>query len=450
MKRHVVSALCILMLAAVTACGGASAVNSSPNGGESSSIRTADLQIPENGGRKPVGTKEPEQTSEQTLKQTSKQISEQTLKQTSKQTPEQASEQATAPELAYSGLVERFRTLVSDPFGQDSDEPGEMGVLETARGMGNGAVYGMGCLIEDLSGDGIPELAVGVLNGPVNALYTLADGSPQLVLEGWYRNAWIYQGDGRFYNYGSDGVAVSFIRDFILSRDGRKPECENFYFTWYNDLTEELDVYCNETGSLNPDESEAADMTAEAFWSLKPPESALSLTPFSGGGSGDTAGIPVSVEYLPEGMFPDYHVTLYDGDGAAFLLFTTDSPVTELTVLALELKDFTETGAAIFSAAPVVPEEGLDSLPEVMTADTPVAVQLGFMGTIPNYGISYVDGGGYLRRFALVQSGYDGSVLLEEADPQESEFILRAGCRYCRRFVNGKTRCNPSRFGLRP
>ena len=62
--------------------------------------------------------------------------------------------------------------------------------------------------------------------------------------------------------------------------------------------------------------------------------------------------------------------------------------------------------------------------PEVMTVDTPVAVQLGFMGTIPNYGISYVDGGGNLRRFALVQSGYDGSVLLDEADPLETQFIL--------------------------
>ena len=166
-------------------------------------------------------------------------------------------------------------------------------------------------------------------------------------------------------------------------------------------------------------------MTAEDFWALDPAGDPLSLTPFSvTGGWKAVEPNPVSVEYLPEGMFPDYYVTLYDGDGAAFLLFTADSPVTEFTVLTLELEDFTETGVTIFSATPVVLEEGLDSLPDVMTADTPVAVQLGFMGTIPNYGISYVDGGGDLRRFALVQSGYDGSVLLEEADPNETQFIL--------------------------
>ena len=36
----------------------------------------------------------------------------------------------------------------------------------------------------------------------------------------------------------------------------------------------------------------------------------------------------------------------------------------------------------------------------------------------------YVDENGDLRRFALVQSGYDGSVLLDEADSRETQFIL--------------------------
>lgn len=71
----------------------------------------------------------------------------------------------------------------------------------------------------------------------------------------------------------------------------------------------------------------------------------------------------MSVRYLTEAGDVDYDwVTLYDGDGAASLLFTTDSPVRSFTVLTLELTDFTETGAAIFSATPVVLEEGLDSL----------------------------------------------------------------------------------------
>ena len=108
------------MLTAMTACDGQPAANSSPSGEESSPVSAADQHIPEQGDKNPADTKDPEQTSEQTPEQTSE------------QTPEQAAD----PDLAYSELVERFRTLVSDPFGQDSDTPGEMGVLETDRAAG--------------------------------------------------------------------------------------------------------------------------------------------------------------------------------------------------------------------------------------------------------------------------------------------------------------------------
>ena len=398
MKRFAAILLSILLLAVLTACGGQPAASSSPDGEESPPAHTPGIQIPEKGGKKPVGTKDPGQTSEQAID----------------------------PDLVYSELVERFRTLVSDPFGQDSDKPGEMGVLESARAAGDNAVYEMGYLIEDLSGDDIPELAVGVLDGMTNALYTLVDGKLELVFEGWYRSSYVYMGDGHFYYYGANSAAENGQGVFYLTKDGTELECESFLFTGLN-RDGDLDVYYNETGSWDPAESEKSDMTAEDFWALDPAGEPLPLTPFSGTGGGSASGseFPVSVQYLTEAGDVDCDwVTLYDGDGAASLLFTTDSPVTEFTVLTLELKDFTETGAAIFSASPVVLEKGVDSLPEVMTAGTPVAVQLGFMGTIPNYGISYVDGGGNLRRFALVQSGYDGSVLLEEADPNETQFIL--------------------------
>ena len=398
MKRFAAILLSILLLAVLTACGGQPAASSSPDGEESPPAHTPGIQIPEKGGKKPVGTKDPGQTSEQAID----------------------------PDLVYSELVERFRTLVSDPFGQDSDKPGEMGVLEAARAAGDNAVYEMGYLIEDLSGDDIPELAVGVLDGMTNALYTLVDGKPELVFEGWYRSSYVYMGDGHFYYSGANSAAENGQGVFYLTKDGTELECESFLFTGLN-RDGDLDVYYNETGSWDPAESEKSDMTAEDFWALDPAGEPLPLTPFSGTGGGSASGseFPVSVQYLTEAGDVDCDwVTLYDGDGAASLLFTTDSPVTEFTVLTLELKDFTETGAAIFSASPVVLEKGVDSLPEVMTAGTPVAVQLGFMGTIPNYGISYVDGGGNLRRFALVQSGYDGSVLLEEADPNETQFIL--------------------------
>ena len=394
MKRYIAFFLSILVLATMTACGGQPAANSSPSGEESSPVFTTDPQIPEQGDNKPVGTKDPEQAAD--------------------------------PDLAYSELVERFRTLVSDPFGQDSDQPGEMGVLETARAAGDNAVYEMGYLIEDLSGDGIPELAVGSRSGVTNALYTLVDGKPELVFEGWYRSSYVYMGDGYFYYYGSNSASESGQGVFYLTKNGTGLECESFLFTGLNS-DGDLEVYRNETGSWNPAESEKSDMTAEEFWALDTPGDPLPLTPFSGtdGAGAKESRVPVSVRYLTEAGDVDCDwVTLYDGPDSCCILFTTDSRVTDFTLLDLFVEDFTQTGAFIFSATPVELDEERDSLPSVMTPDTPVAVQLIFPGDLPAYGISYVDAGGDLRRFAIDVSGYDGSVLLEEADPLETQFIL--------------------------
>ena len=44
----------------------------------------------------------------------------------------------------------------------------------------------------------------------------------------------------------------------------------------------------------------------------------------------------------------------------------------------------------------------------------PLLVRMMFFGTIPNNGISYVDGEGVTRRFVLDQSGEDGSLLMTE------------------------------------
>ena len=384
MKRFAAILLSILLLAVLASCGGQQAASSSPNGEGSPPVRTPGIQIPEKGEKKPVGTKDPGQTSEQPID----------------------------PERAYSELVERFRTLVSDPFGQDSDKPGEMGVLEAARAAGDNAVYEMGYLIEDLSGDDIPELAVGECYGMTNALYTLVDGKPELVFEGWYRNSYVYMGDGRFYYYGDNSAAENGQGVFYLSKDGTALKCESFLFTSLHSEGD-LDVYYNETGSWDPAESEKSDMTAEDFWALDPAGEPLPLTPFSGTGgwSANESEFPVSVRYLTEVGDEDYDwVTLYDGPDACCLLFTTDSRVTDLSILNLFVENVADDGAVTYSAT----HAGDDCQWDVMTPNMSIAVQLIFPGDLPAYGISYVDAGGDLRRFAIEVSGDDGALILKE------------------------------------
>lgn len=124
----------------------------------------------------------------------------------------------------------------------------------------------------------------------------------------------------------------------------------------------------------------------------------------------------VSVDFAPEGT--DFEEIVCDsGEYAVRLLFTTDGPVRDFTVLRLDMEEYYDDGSILFSAEPIAMG---DLFPE-----NPVAVSLSFLGTIPNYGVSYVDGDGVLHRFALIESGYDGSILLDEADPVEEDFVLR-------------------------
>ena len=206
----------------------------------------------------------------------------------------------------YHELLDRFYVLVSDPdSNMDTTEDGEFGIRESARGMGKDALNGMGYLIEDLSGDGVPELAVGSLReygGEINALYTLADNEPELVFEGWGRNSYIYVntyvGDSScFYNCGSSSAVESGHGIFTLSRNGRELEWRRFYFTYAEvGNLDNVAIYVNTTGSWEPEESELADMTLEEyyewfstpvvesmtdFWGMPCTESGLYLTPFS-------------------------------------------------------------------------------------------------------------------------------------------------------------------------
>lgn len=131
--------------------------------------------------------------------------------------------------------------------------------------------------------------------------------------------------------------------------------------------------------------------------------------------SSNWAACQVFVDFAPEGTESE-EIILDSEEYAARLLFTAEGPVRDFTVLRLSPEVYYDDGSVEFSAEPIATGN--------LSSTNPVAVQLTFMGTIPNYGISYVDGSGDLRRFALIESGYDGSILLDEADPNAESFVL--------------------------
>lgn len=75
-----------------------------------------------------------------------------------------------------------------------------------------------GYALQDLDGDGAPELLIG--NGrEIFDLYALQDGAPKKLLTGWERNAYVLCEDGTIYNTASGGAAYTVFADYAV-REG--------------------------------------------------------------------------------------------------------------------------------------------------------------------------------------------------------------------------------------
>ena len=319
----------------------------------------------------------------------------------------------------YDKLLRQIYLLVCDPDSYwDVAPEGQQGILESARNLGSDAPNAMGYLVEDISGDGIPELLVGENDGLINAVYTLSAGQPQLVLSGRYRSGYAYMGSGHFFYYGSNGAAETGQGIFYLSEDGRSLQCQEFLFTHaQGEEAADIRVYRNSTGSWEPEESQLTDMTAQEFWDLDPAGTTLPLTLFAY----LEPGMAVSARYLNDDETAAE--VILDTEYADRVLFTARSPISQFTVLKLTLESLDDAGTAVLSARPASD----DPLLEGFSPDCPIILQLSFGEILPTYGITYVDENGQTRCFALQQSGRDGAVLMLKAQWDGEHVVLNNG-----------------------
>lgn len=191
-------------------------------------------------------------------------------------------------EAAYDDLIQRYRQIVTDPYASSANGAGERCVLVAAQDMlewGEDPSAALGYVIQDLSGDGVPELVIGFLPDHSileYAVYTLADGSPQLVL-GDESGSLGYVGNGSFHYVVTlpTGMGQGTV---FLSQDGTQLLWNDFYFTLDDIFGDDaITIYHNTTGSLDPAESELTDWTMEYFYAWEPEYENLPMTPFSAG-----------------------------------------------------------------------------------------------------------------------------------------------------------------------
>ena len=154
--------------------------------------------------------------------------------------------------------------------GSNDQLAGSAGIMETVHALGReAALQGTGFAIEDITGDGVPELLVGSMPGSgesVYAVYTIRNGTPAAVLDGWARNGYYALGGGRFYYHGSGGAAYSAFGTCHLSYDGSRIEWEDFYFSDIKDSSAgTIGYFHNTTGIWKKAEAEELFISRDRF-----------------------------------------------------------------------------------------------------------------------------------------------------------------------------------------
>jgi hypothetical protein len=334
---------------------------------------------------------------------------------------------------AYEAVLEQSADIVYNGWSAEKEYPlVPSGVMEVSSMPRAELLQYLGYTFEDLSGDGLPELLIGVIpdeNAEIPQQqyilggYSCKDGEPVCFLEGWARNFYGWLGDGRFYNFGSGGFAYSGFGTFRISEDGTELQCENWYFS---DLKNENDTdvtyYHNTTGVWEKAAAEETDMDSDAFWALSDQYAAecktLALTPFADYEYTGTINQPleckVRVDYLDDAA---YRYSYYDdaaeympaGEYETTILFQSEEGVKDFKLLALTLNGVDANGAASFDI------ETVFNIPS-LRAGIPVAVPMSFPGDIPSNGFSYTDADGSTKTYAVGMSGLDGSLVVSPLD----------------------------------
>ena len=349
------------------------------------------------GKKEVINSKEsvPEQETEDVAEISS---DEETIEQTSELVKEMEENPILSPEEVYAQVLDGYYADLVSEFPIDNYFPMTLGTFETTIGSTEeDALNGVGYTIQDINEDGIQELMIIKVSDrgqtlyfgdSILALYTIVNNEAHFLAGGWERNKYFLLNDGRIYNEGSSGADDSSFETYrFIENSGVLEQIES-----KDSKSDDYEQQCEELKKLA--EKIAIKTFAEYEVSEKYPESAKTFW-------SAVYVNPAEKTFVVTGN--DLY-TASTSDYARQLVFFTPSEVFDFKFNSLKAVNSND-GELVFA------EEELYSL-DSLVMDKAVTITMDFPGDIPNYGISYRDAGGNLRRYAIGESGFDGSIYL--------------------------------------
>ena len=293
--------------------------------------------------------------------------------------------------------------------------------LEGHNDPGQG-VSSVGYTLQDINNDKVPELIFAILDNEkqgkgyygkdIYAIYTFVDGKIKFVDEGWARSNLQLLANNMLLTRGN-----SSNTDYVLALEDLLPNgnkrCVDMYFTRSkngNAAANGLDVYRNDVGRDDVAASQKTNMTADDFFDM----------------GAEMAGDSVKLELLP---LKEYKQRGFKGLAMQYL---ECMGVHELQDAKFDLSKYEQVSVpnpfkgadVIFRSTKNLEEFRLLELAsgksvyskDLLMADEKLVLHLESLETIPKNGISFKDDAGRERKFAILQSGKDGSIYLQEIE----------------------------------
>lgn len=326
-----------------------------------------------------------------------------------------------AYEREYGKLVEGIYNFVNDGNMDKVPQQGMTGIYELRDHMGYvDALNMLGYTLQDINNDKVLELIFAILDNEkqgkgyygkdIYAVYTFVDGKIKFVDEGWARSNIKLLANNMFLTRGnSSNTDYVLVLEDLLPNGNKR--CVDMYFTRSKSNNEPgLDVYRNDVGRAAVAVSQKTNMTADDFFDM----------------GTEMAGDSVKLELLP---LKEYKQRGFKGLAMQYL---ECMGVHELQDAKFDLSKYEQVSVpnpfkgadVIFRSTKNLEEFRLLELAsgksvyskDLLMADEKLVLHLESLETIPKNGISFKDDAGRERKFAILQSGKDGSIYLQEID----------------------------------